>query len=565
MLQQSLTRASRASCRESAPSPEPTRVLTQDIGVPSAYWPDTVPRPPPEPREYGELWGTYEEAKDTHSTRAHTRNHETTPSPSPSRESSSESVDVIIDRRVTSPNAYVEHDFQWACSCHSCILTRDFLLGNDENDSDEDADKHLPGAANQEYAPITPQTRFERYGPFPFMRLPGELRNAIYTTAINDELNTEEKHPPSPYRPLSLTETSSILRRESRAVYAIITHFTVPFRRFETWCTLVGKDFMGGLRQITITFPSRFYLSPSCDLTRIYRFRCLFNPRATITIAIDKHAERITDHCSARQLGLPPWKEETEADIEANRDQGIILTYRIAQIKPNRLMGLLEAGVLSDIVVDYYGTLRSVQAKAALWLTYEDLKESFGVESDFRLEVNDLPWKYSSLAVHIHPKTTRENVTMTESKGAQQMAFGKTALSGTFGAPVQANAGFNGFSSFASLAKTNGVSSKSTPGTSSTTASFGSSSFGKSSFARSITDPRWASRKTKNVGSGGHGTTKQFDAGSRRGISIFANRSKDAAALDSSTRRQMLKLASLENGIEVEDVAESEDDDDDED
>lgn len=346
------------------------------------------------------------------------------------------------------------------------------------------------------------------------MLLPGELRDAIYTIAINDALATHPGCPasPAPYRPLVLACASPCVRSESLATYASIGHFTVPFKHFETWCMLVGDIFMSRLKKLTLTFESRSDLMPSCDFTYLYRFRSLFNPCVAIKLVINYEGPKPSDALMSQILGRPFSSEDTEADTADKRMIGEHMTAFIAKAKSERLAGLFEGNVLSDVFLRFKGQLASVRTTQLLWLTYDDLKDAFGAQSEFRLTMNGSLWQCGPLARTMAPRTTRKQDCETKQIETEEMKFGYAVEQGTFGARVQAIGGFGGFGSFSSFGGgSSNFDGKRDFRTISTFTTFGASSFGSSTTRVTAFDTKWMNAMSGDTDGAEPTTTKEVE------------------------------------------------------
>ena len=279
-------------------------------------------------------------------------------------------------------------------------------------------------------------TRFEKYGPFDLLRLPAELKNMVYTIAINDAARTEDTdHCCTPtttqvsWHAPSLLQANSTLRGEALGIYASNIHFRIPFRRLSAWIRLVGDSFLYHLRNLTITFPPHVENARMYEFTDLYRLKCYACPRATIVLSSN---DNVPPRGSA---GATHWSQTTE-HIEK-------LTGLLSCANPSVLAPLFEGPqpVITEVFVNVKGELVSVKATERLWLTFEDLRDAFGVlvgtqkswagevkkigqggrnnnptsaalaryrQDDYRLTVNELPWQMTALATTMAPRTGRK-------------------------------------------------------------------------------------------------------------------------------------------------------------
>lgn len=257
-----------------------------------------------------------------------------------------------------------------------------------------------------ELEPYTPPDRFLTYGTFPFLNLPGELRNLTYTIAINDAISSGQEDTRKRWRPLSLLHTTSTLRTESSGTYAATAHFAVPYRKLGKWAELVGKAFLYKLRSLEITFPDTVENARVYDFTEVYRLKCFGCPRATITLST-------ADHSPPKTVMAGHWSQTEQHVVKMST---LLSAANTGVLSP--LFGDLR--IITEIFVNVRGELVSVKATENLWLTYDDLRGAFGTEvldldgrgrwdGKFRLMVHELPWQMTALATTMAPKSGRKS------------------------------------------------------------------------------------------------------------------------------------------------------------
>jgi hypothetical protein len=259
-------------------------------------------------------------------------------------------------------------------------------------------------------------SRFEKYGPFPFMDLPGELRNAVYPIAVEDAIRSFPPDRQKRWHTLSLLQSSSIVRSEALGIYATTQHFEVPYRCLNFWIRLVQPTFLRLLTKLDITFPPTVEGTRIFEFTEIYRLRCFTCPNVDLSI---KDTDRPISNSSI--------SSRSYVVLHA-----IDLHDLVQDAQAQALMACFsQPELLSDLFVNRHGEITSMKASDKLWMHYDDLKEAFGVSKDFRLTVHDLPWHGTALARTTAPRTTRKTkeVQAMKAKAAEQMKAEKKAAS----------------------------------------------------------------------------------------------------------------------------------------